>query len=217
MLKQFTFLLLLSFIISVGFSQLDTLNKKLKIKENFALGGMFQEGNLDLFTIKSTSNTEIDYKVFNSVTYLQYIFNKTFKNTIQNDFFGCDIISIGKRKRFHPKFAGIYEKSKVKSIDNYIVFGFGIGWNAISNKKYKLEVMNTFSFEKKEFQIDKSVNYEGIRNSIIMIGKYSFFKNKMILSHKLFINPFFFNEENNYRYRVLVDLLLPLSKIFRLI
>jgi hypothetical protein len=188
------------------------LNNKPLINTEVSLGGTFYGGGLKLFTIKSTLKTNIDINRFNSNTFLQYGFNKTFNSIVQNDFFGYEIISIGKKKRFHPKFAGMYEKSKIKSIDNYYVVGVGIGWNILKKTKYKLVMINSISYEEKQFMVDKSLNYKGIRYSAILNGEYVLLKDKLIIKHSFFINPFLFNSINNYRYRLLTDILMPLSK-----
>lgn len=211
MSKSILFIILI-FTLNEAISQADSLNNKSVIDGEFSLGGAHYSGNLSLFTVKSTFKATIRYNNISSKTYLQYAFNNTFDNVIQNDFYGYDIINIGEEKRFHPKFAGMYEKSKIKSIDNHYVLGLGLGWNALAKEKYKLVVMNTLSFEKKEFLTNKSLNYQGIRYSIILNGEYFLLKNKLIIKHNFFLNPFLFNSKDNYRYRLLIDLLLPISK-----
>ncbi len=34
----------------------------------------------------------------------------------------------------------------------------------------------------------------------------------MLVKHRFFINPFLLNSKNNYRYRFLIDLVMPISK-----
>jgi hypothetical protein len=206
------FIIILFFTFNTTFSQVDSLKNKLISDSEISLGGTLITGGLDLFTIKSTLKTDVDYKNINSKTYLQYSFNKTFDNVIQNDFFCYDIITIGKNNLLHPKFAGMYEKSRIRSIKNYYVVGVGIGLNILAKENYKLVLMNILSFEGKEFYKDELLNYNGIRYSVILKGKYALLKNKIILKHNFFINPFLFKATNNYRYRLLIDLLMPISK-----
>lgn len=211
MLKTIPFICSLLFTINIAYGQADVETKPVT-NGTFSLGGSYHTGGLELLTLKSTLNTKVDFSHFTSSTFLQYAFNKTFNNVIQNDFFGYEIITIGKEKRFHPKIAGIYERSKVKSIDHYYVLGVGIGWNAVMKKKHKLVVMNTIAHERKDFLVDTSLNYQGIRYSIITKGENHLLDNKLIIKHNFFINPFLINAQNNYRYRFLVDFLMPLTK-----
>jgi len=204
------FILILTFKVSIA--QVDTLKNKFLVSGEYSLGGAAITGGLDLFTIKSTFKSNVDYNKFNSKTYLQYSFNKTFENIIQNDFFGYDIITIGKNNLLHPKIAGMYEKSRIRSIENYYVAGGGVGLNILKKAKHKLVLMNTLSYEVKEFYINKLLNYDGVRYSVILNGEYTLLENKMLIKHNFFMNPFLINSTSNYRYRFLIDLIMPISK-----
>jgi len=211
---MFKFLLYIVLILSfnVSFSQVDSLKNKLITSTDISLGGALLSGGLNLFTVNSRVKFNADFNKLNSSTFLQYGFTTTFNNVVQNDFFGYEIISIDNKARFHPKFAGMYEKSKIKSIQNYYVLGAGIGWNVLTKTNYKLVLINSVLYEKKEFRVDNSLNYEGVRYSAILNGEYTLLNSKLIIKHSFFINPFLFNLKNNYRYRLLFDLLMPISK-----
>ena len=204
------FILILTFTQLI--SQVDSLKNKLLIDGELFLGGSLQTGGLNLLTVKSTFKSNIDYNKINSNTYLQYGFNNTFDNVIQNDLLGYEIISIGKKKRFHPKIAGLYEKSKVKSIENHYLLGVGMGWNVITKTNCKIVLINTISFETKEFRLNKELDYNGIRYSLILNGEYVLLKGKLLINHKFFMNPFIYNLKNNYSYRLYTNILLPISK-----
>ena len=196
MFKSILFLTII-FSFNESISQVDSLNKRLIYEGEISLGGAYLHGDLNLFTIKGSYESSINYKNISSNTFLQYTYNNTFSKIIQNDFFGYDIISLNKKKRFHPEIALMYEKSKVKSVDHHYYSGFGIGWNAITKEKYNLSITNAIAFEKNEFLINKSLNYEGIRYSMIIKGNYVLLKNKLIINHKFFLNPFLINSTNN--------------------
>lgn len=212
MALKFSIFLLLIFTFNKSFSQVDSLKNKLIVSADISLGGSLNTGGLELFTMASSLKSTIDYNKLSSNTKLRYSLNNTFDNIIQNDFFGFEMISIDKKRRFHPKFAGMYEKSVVKSIHNFFAISAGLGFNILTNPKYNLVLTNSVLFEKKEFIRDQSLNYEGIRYSAILKGKYTLVNEKLILKHEFFINPDFFNLKNNYRYRLHVDLLMPISK-----
>jgi len=88
---------MLIFSFNQTFSQVDFLKNKLIVGTDISLGGALHTGGLNLFTIASSLKTDIDYNKLNSYTYVLHSFNKTFKNIIQNDFFGFEMISIVKR------------------------------------------------------------------------------------------------------------------------
>jgi hypothetical protein len=196
----------------MSFGQVDSVSHRPKVDGQFSLGGAHQAGILDLFTFKSTLNADMHFDYFHSNTYLQYAFNNTLNRVIQNDFFGYEIISLAEHKVLHPKIAGMYERSKIKSIADHYVLGAGVGWNAMVKPKHKLVIMNTLSFEEKQFITNTALNYRGMRYSMILKGSHQLFKDHLHIRHNFFLNPWLFNASNNYRYRALIDLLMPLSK-----
>jgi len=197
---------------NISFCQKDSLNKTSGFHNEFSIGGAYQSGNLELVTIKSMYKLDLTYRKIVLNLYAQHGYNKVNKNTIQNDFFGYSILSIWKQKKIHPIIAGLYEKSRVRSIDNHHIFGIGFGWTIMNLKKYKLEITNLFAYEKKDFLINEASNYTGYRYSLHLKGKYLFLKEKLTLQHKFFLNPFLINETGNSRYRFLLDFLIPISK-----
>lgn len=212
-MKRFTLLFVVVFIsYNISFCQKDSLSKKSVFHNEFSVGGAYQSGSLELFTIKSTYKSDLTYRNVAFDLYAQHGFNRVNKNTIQNDFFGYSILSIWKESKIHPKFAGLYEKSRVRSIDNHHIFGIGFGWNILNKKKYKLDITNLIAYEKKDFLINEVSNYTGYRYSLHLKGRYLFLKERLILQHKFFLNPFLINDLGNIRYRLLLDLLMPISK-----
>lgn len=200
--------LLLTFSNSI--SAQDTLKKN--ISHNISLGGALQTGNLDLLTVKSTLKTNISLKKIESKTYLQYGFNQTNNSIFKNDIFGYEIVSINPKSKLHLKLAGLYEKSKIKSIKKHYLIGPALGVNILNNKKSKLIFSNLIAFEQKDFYINENNSYKGIRYAAIIENVLALNKSKVIFKNQLFLYPLLINHKNNYRYRVLIDCILPISK-----
>ena len=203
---------ILLLIFSESFGQKDSLNNNVLVKSHISLGGAFQTGNVNLITGKFTFDNTINYRSIKSNSYIQYTFNKTFNNIIQNDIFMYEVLSYKGDQLFYPKISGMFEKSKIKSINYRYILGAGIGCNILTKPKYKLAIINSFVFEKTEFELNKLLDYQGIRYSVILKGNYILLNEKLIIKHNLFFHPLIHNAKNNYRFRFLITSVLPISK-----
>lgn len=195
------------------FGQVDTATqKKVQVEGFLNFGGAFQTGNVNMFALSSSFSLKIKSKKISSVTFANYSFTEISKKNIQNDLFAYEIFGFFIKNRLYPKVSAMVELSNSKSINNRYIFGAGFGYRVLESDLYNFSIINSLVYESSRFNKNSSKNYSGFRYSLILNGNYILLENRLILTHNIFIHPFMINSKNNYRFRVLLSALMPLSK-----
>ena len=124
-------------------------------------------------------------------------------------------------KKLYPQLLGVFSTNFRRQIDYRYLFGGGVTYQILNDKKKEnwLKTSLTFEYEGTQFgntQFNITA-YNGMneidtfRGTIWLNGKYNLFKKKVIITHQSYYQPSL-SESNNYRWQADLGLELPIWK-----
>jgi hypothetical protein len=203
-----------------GYSQQRAADSTLAAKSrpfrgSLGLDSRFSGGNIRQFLIRFNAELFLEGKNFLINPNLLFTRNVIFGNKLESDVFSFLLFKAWHHARFYPVAALLYENSVVRSINSRYMGGVGAGWNLMASQTASLEVIQLMVYEKNSFDVNKNLDYKGVRTHTSLIGKYALLNNRLTVEHRLFYSVLLQDLENQ-RMRTFIILRVPLTKKFSL-
>lgn len=188
------FLLFFSSTLFAQKKESDSLN----FKADLSITGFWQTGNVETIIFRAKSNfsfkptEKFTFKTINS-----YVYQEFGREKADEDILSLNFLYFNQDKKIHPFLLGFISTNFRREIDLRYLLGAGVTYQLIKNKDDWLKFSLSSEYEKTTFG---STNFNRVAfngNEIIQIlratfwvsGRYSLFKNKMILTHENYYQP----------------------------
>ena len=192
----------------------------LKLKADLALTGFWQTGNVE--TIIFRAKSKVSFKPSNRLFYQtinSYVYQEFGKVKADEDILSLNFLYLNKDKILHPFVLGFISTNFRRAIDLRYLVGAGVTYQIVKKDKDWLKFSLSSEYEQTNFNtvLFNRAAYNGNRNIHTMratfwvSGKYSLFKNKMILTHENYYQPSL-EDSNNYRWQADLGLEFPVWK-----
>lgn len=204
-------------------SHIHTQNNKkdsLNVKASLGITGIYQSGNVKTFIFNAKGEVKLWLweKVHFSTTN-SYVYQEFGGVKADEDVLSLNFVNFNEKAKFHPFVLGFFSTNYRRRIDYRYLVGGGITYNLLQKKKQTLKFSISGEYEHTDFnQFNfNNVNYQGaevintFRSTLWIKGKYTMFKNKMILSHESYLQPSL-EDSDNYRWQANLALELPVWK-----
>jgi hypothetical protein len=194
----------------------------LDVKADLSLTGVLQGGNVDALIFRANSNVSmipLDQWVFK--TQNSYVYQEFGNEKADEDILSLNFLYFKPDSKMHPLLLGFISTNFRRQIDVRYLFGLGMTYQLINEKKDWLKISVTNEYERTRFaQTDfNHSSYDGqatintLRGTLWVNGRYQLFNNKMILSHESYFQPSL-SQGNNYRWQADIALELPVWQYF---
>lgn len=216
MKKIVYYLLFLPIFLSAQINESDSL----KLKANLSLTGFWQDGNVKTLIFRAAS--ELSFKPFKKWVFKtknSYVYQEFGKVKEDEDILSLNFLYFNPDRKFYPLALGFVSTNFRRKIDLRYLFGAGFTYQILSKKDNWLKVSITSeyertnfsqtSFNRSEFNGNESINT--LRGTVWINGKYSLFKNKVIISHQNYFQPSL-EQNNNFRWQADIGLEFPIWK-----
>jgi len=217
MKKILCILFFLPMMLSAQINESDSLN----LKANLSLTGFWQGGNVQ--TLIFRANSEMSFKPWKGWVFKtknSYVFQEFGGDKADEDFLSLNFLYINPERRFYPLILAFLSTNFRREIDVRSLFGAGITYQVIDDKKDKhknwLKMSLTSEYEQTRFkqanfnltEYNNSTDINTFRSTLWVNGKYNLFKKKMILTHEMYFQPSL-EQGNNFRWRADVGVEFP--------
>ena len=220
MKKIIWILLFLPISLLAQINESDTLRFQTRVN----VGGNWQEGNFEIFTLRTKADlsTMLGDKKWVFKTQNNYLYQEVFKTRVDEDFFSRNFLYFKPQSRIYGFAIGFISTNFRRKIDIRYFGGAGATWQIIRSDKNTLKIAAGLMYEESKFASDDfNIDfYDGsrfinvLRSSHWLIGKHEMFGGKMILDYYCFIQPSL-QRADNYRWQVEASLDFPLSKALK--
>lgn len=191
------FLYVLLFFSSTLFAQKKE-SDSLNFKADLSITGFWQTGNVETIIFRAKSNfsfkptEKFTFKTINS-----YVYQEFGREKADEDILSLNFLYFNQDKKIHPFLLGFISTNFRREIDLRYLLGAGVTYQLIKDKDDLLKFSLSSEYEKTTFG---STNFNRVAfngNEIIQTlratfwvsGRYSLFKNKMILTHENYYQP----------------------------
>lgn len=211
-------LLFLPGILSAQINVSDTL----KLKADVSLTGFLQGGNVEAVVFRAKQ--DFSYKALKKWVFRttnSYVYQEFGQVKADEDFLSLNFIYFNPEKKLYPQLIGIGATNFRRQLDFRSLFGFGLTYQILNEKKSWLKVSLSSEYEQMNFrtsdfniaEYDGDVNINTLRGTIWLSGRYHLIDEKMILSLISFYQPSL-EKNNNYRWQTDFAMEIPLRKYF---
>lgn len=193
----------------------------IKIKTSLSLTGFYQGGNVQtlIFRAKGDLGFHVSKKIMFE-TENSYIYQAFDKEKADEDFLSLNFLKYNSKSKIYPFLLGFVSRNYRRAIDLRYLFGGGITFQILNDKKNKLKLSLSSEYENTQFSetIFNYSEYNGqnsintIRGTIWLKGKSFIFKDKLIFSHESYFQPSL-EKNNNYRWQSDLSIEIPVIKI----
>lgn len=194
----------------------DTLN----FKADLSLTGFLQGGNVK--TVIFRAKSELSFKPWKKWVFKtrnSYIYQEFGRVKADEDILSLNFLYINPTNRFYPLILGFVSTNFRREIDLRSLVGVGLTYQIIAKKKNWLKISLSSEYEQTRFnktnfnlaQYDGDDAINTMRATIWLNGRYSLFKDKLVLTHESYYQPSIENS-NNYRWQADIGFELPLFK-----
>ena len=210
------YLLFLPIFLSAQINESDSLS----LKADLSLTGFWQDGNVETLIFRAKAG--VSFKPFKKWVFKSqnsYVYQEFGKVKEDEDILSLNFLYFNPERKFYPLVLAIASTNFRRKIDARYLFGAGVTYQVLNKKDTWLKVSLTSEYERtnfsqtnfnrSEFNGDESIRT--LRGTIWINGKYSVFKDKVILSHESYFQPSL-EQSNNFRWRADVGLELPIWK-----
>jgi hypothetical protein len=216
-MKKIVFIFLIfPVFLSAQINESDTL----KLKASLSLTGFYQGGNVETFIFRAKTDVSfIPWKNWVFKNQNSYVYQAFGKDKADEDILSLNFLYLNPDRKIYPFVLGFVSTNFRREIDLRYLVGAGVtfqvhnkkdDWLKISiSSEYENTDFSTTNFNFTEYNGSQSINT--MRSTIWLNGKYSLFKNKMILNHESYFQPSL-EEGNNYRWQADIGLEFPVWK-----
>ncbi|MBC8753808.1 DUF481 domain-containing protein [Kordia sp. YSTF-M3] len=216
-MKKFLYCFLISpFFLSAQINESDTLS----LKADLSITGFWQSGNVETLILRTKSNVSFKpWKNWVFKTTNSYIYQAFDKDKADEDFLSLNFLYLNPDRKFYPLVLGFASTNFRRKIDVRYLVGAGVTYQVLNKNDnwLKLSVTSEYeytnfsetNFNRSEFNGSETINT--LRATVWLNGKYSLFKNKLILSHESYFQPSL-EQSNNFRWQADVNVELPIWK-----
>ena len=216
-MKKIVFIILIfPIFLSAQINESDTLN----LKASLSLTGFYQGGNVETFIFRAKADVSfIPWKNWVFKNQNSYVYQAFGKDKADEDILSLNFLYLNPDRKIYPFVLGFVSTNFRREIDLRYLVGAGVtfqvhnkkeDWLKISiSSEYENTDFSTTNFNFSEYKGSQSINT--MRSTIWLNGKYSLFKNKMILNHESYFQPSL-EEGNNYRWQADIGLEFPVWK-----
>lgn len=210
------FFFFIPLFLSAQINESDTLNFKARL----SLTGFWQGGNVNTLIFRASSDMAFKpWKNWVFKTKNSYVYQEFGKEKADEDILSLNFLYINPERKFYPLFLGFISTNFRREIDLRYLFGAGVTYQILRDKKNWLKMSLTSEFEQTnfaranfnhtEYNTSKSINT--LRGTIWINGRYELFKKKLILTHESFFQPSL-EQGNNFRWQADIGVELPVWK-----
>ena len=216
-MKKIVFIFLIfPVFLSAQINESDTL----KLKASLSLTGFYQGGNVETFIFRAKTDVSfIPWKNWVFKNQNSYVYQAFGKDKADEDILSLNFLYLNPDRKIYPFVLGFVSTNFRREIDLRYLVGAGVtfqvhnkkeDWLKISiSSEYENTDFSTTNFNFSEYNGSQSINT--MRSTIWLNGKYSLFKNKMILNHESYFKTSL-EEGNNYRWQADIGLEFPVWK-----
>jgi len=216
-MKKIVFIFLIfPVFLSAQINESDTL----KLKASLSLTGFYQGGNVETFIFRAKTDVSfIPWKNWVFKNQNSYVYQAFGKDKADEDILSLNFLYLNPDRKIYPFVLGFVSTNFRREIDLRYLVGAGVtfqvhnkkeDWLKISiSSEYENTDFSTTNFNFSEYNGSQSINT--MRSTIWLNGKYSLFKNKMILNHESYFQTSL-EEGNNYRWQADIGLEFPVWK-----
>jgi len=216
-MKKIVFIFLIfPVFLSAQINESDTL----KLKASLSLTGFYQGGNVETFIFRAKTDVSfIPWKNWVFKNQNSYVYQAFGKDKADEDILSLNFLYLNPDRKIYPFVLGFVSTNFRREIDLRYLVGAGVtfqvhnkkeDWLKISiSSEYENTDFSTTNFNFSEYNGSQSINT--MRSTIWLNGKYSLFKNKMILNNESYFQPSL-EEGNNYRWQADIGLEFPVWK-----
>lgn len=209
----FSVLLCFPSIISSQINESDSL----KLKAKVALTGFWQTGNVE--TVIFRAKSDFSFKPWEKAVYKNqnsYVYQEFDKEKADEDILSLNFLYFNPDRKIYPLILGFISTNFRREIDLRYLFGGGVSFNLYSKDKDWLKFSLTTEYERTDFsesnfnrsEFDGEASINTIRGTLWVNGRYSIFKDKLILTHESFFQPSL-EQSKNFRWQADLGLELP--------
>ncbi len=213
-------LLFIPFHLLAQINESDTLRLQTRVN----IGGNWQEGNFEIFTLRTKADlsTMLGNGTWVFKTQNNYLYQEEFKTRVDEDVFSRNFLYFKPQSRIYGFAIGFISTNFRRKIDIRYFGGGGATWQIIRTDKNILKIAAGILYEETKFKIDNfNIDfYDGsrfinvLRSSHWLIGKHEMLGGKVIFDYYCFIQPSL-QRADNYRWQVEASLDFPLSKALK--
>ncbi len=216
MKKVLYIFLLFPFFLSAQLNESDTLN----VKARLSLTGLWQGGNVQTLIFRAKSDVSFrPWKKWVFKTTNSYVYQEFGKEKADEDILSLNFLYLNPERRLYPFVLGFVSTNFRREIDLRYLVGAGATYQILQKKDHWLKVSLSSEYERTNFANtdfnrdvydgDRSINT--FRATIWINGKYSLFKNKVILNHESYFQPSL-ERSDNFRWQADLGLEFPIWK-----
>lgn len=198
-------LLILFLLLPLGLCAQLNESDSLKTKVKLSLTGFWQGGNVEtlIFRTKLDFSTQLwgttVYKTQNSYVYQAFGGDKA-----DEDMLSLNFLYFNPKRKVYPLVLGFVSSNFRREIDIRYLLGGGVSYQPYEKEKDWLKLSLTTEYEQTDFKqtnfnfnsYDGNSTIETWRATIWMNGRYTFFKEKMILTHEMYFQPSLLDSDN---------------------
>ena len=192
----------------------------LKLKASLSLTGFWQTGNVETLIFRAKSDLTVKpWKQWVFKNQNSYVYQAFGKEKADEDILSLNFLYFNPERKLYPFVLGFVSTNFRREIDLRYLYGAGVTFQILNKKENWLKVSVSSEYERTHFsetnfnysQYDGTESINTLRGTLWIHGKYSVFKNKMILSHESYFQPSL-QESDNFRWQADVSLELPVWK-----
>tara|TARA_R110001632_G_scaffold179993_4_gene299983 strand:+ start:1070 stop:1828 length:759 start_codon:yes stop_codon:yes gene_type:complete len=216
-MKKIVFIFLIfPVFLSAQINESDTL----KLKASLSLTGFYQGGNVETFIFRAKTDVSfIPWKNWVFKNQNSYVYQAFGKEKADEDILSLNFLYLNPERKIYPFLLGFVSTNFRREIDLRYLVGAGVTFQVHNKKEDWLKISISSEYENTDFsttnfnftEYNGSQSINTMRSTIWLNGKYSLFKNKMILNHESYFQPSL-EEGNNYRWQADIGLEFPVWK-----
>ena len=170
------------------------------LKYRFSIDGTYTSGNVNRALVQFASGIDWNLsKLLKLSSSPSFIYGQQNKQLTERELFADFRTTILYEKNIYYLAFGSFEQSNLRKINNRFIGAGGVGLKLVQKEKVYVSVTNVLLYEKTDFVMnDKFPDKNLWRNSTRFFGEYTLAKDKMSISHILFIQPSI--TEKNFRW-----------------
>ena len=210
--KYCCLLLLVPTLLCSQMNESDSLN----FKANLSLTGFWQGGNVE--TLIFRAKAELSFKPWKNwvvKTWNSYVYLVVGQEKADEDILSLNFLYLNPQRKVYPLLLGFVSTNFRREIDLRYLFGAGVTFQILNKKEHWLKLSLTSEYERTDFssalfnrsQFNGDPTINTLRATLWINGKYTLFKDKLVLSHESYFQP---SLETGANYRWLADLGLEL-------
>ena len=202
--------------LSAQINESDSLN----FKTSLSLTGIYQGGNVQTWIFRAKQ--DLSFKTLKKwvfKTQNSYVYQAFGGNKADEDILSLNFLYFNPDRKLYPLLLGFVSTNFRREIDLRYIFGAGVTYQVLQDKKDWLKVSVSCEYEQTDFFLSNFniTEYNGnefiktFRGTIWVNGKHYLFNDKMIINHVSYFQPSL-EQNNNFRWQADLGLEFPIWK-----